>query len=285
MASPAHVIVDGSDDALLADRAVLRVAALERLWSRFIPSSEISALNRSGGRWLALTWETFDLVERAVHGWRATAGLFDPTITSLLIALGHDEVFGGSGEPWRLGAGEIELDRARSRVRLPAGVAFDPGGIGKGLAADIVVAELLDEGASRVCVNLGGDLALGGVPPEGGWTVGIADPSDRDVDLERLRVHSGGVATSSRLARTWTQGDQARHHLVQPLAGVPAGHHSPRSVTVLADEAWWAEALGTAVAVASDETGHELLRAAGATAVIVDHAGRVHHLRPTRERR
>ena len=53
-------------------------------------------------------------------------------------------------------------------MRLPAGAGFDPGGIGKGLAADLAVAEALTEGAAGVCVNLGGDVRLEGSAPDGG---------------------------------------------------------------------------------------------------------------------
>ena len=47
---------------------------------------------------------------------------------------------------------------AADAVALPVGTGFDPGGIGKGLAADIVVDELVAEGAAGMCINLGGDV-------------------------------------------------------------------------------------------------------------------------------
>ena len=40
----------------------------------------------------------------------------------------------------RRGADGIEVDDDEGTVRLPFDVAFDPGGIGKGLAADLVAA-------------------------------------------------------------------------------------------------------------------------------------------------
>src|SRR4029078_51858 len=53
----------------------------------------------------------------------------------------------------------------REAVRLPAGTGFDPGGIGKGLAADIVVDEIRADGADGVCVNPGGDVRVDGPSP------------------------------------------------------------------------------------------------------------------------
>src|SRR6185503_17312209 len=62
-------------------------------------------------------------------------------------------------------------------VRLPHGCGFDPGGVGKGLAADKVVADLIGAGAAGACVNLGGDLRVAGRAPAGGdWTIGVEDP-------------------------------------------------------------------------------------------------------------
>ena len=46
-----HVVVNGDADML--DIAEQRIAALDRCWSRFDESSEISQLNAQPGRWVA----------------------------------------------------------------------------------------------------------------------------------------------------------------------------------------------------------------------------------------
>ena len=64
---------------------------------------------------------------------------------------------------------------------MPDGIGFDPGGVGKGLAADLVVDAVMADGAGGACVNLGGDLAVRGVGPHGGgWTVTVEGPSVDD---------------------------------------------------------------------------------------------------------
>src|SRR5207302_3615788 len=93
--------------------------------------------------------------------------------------------------------------QAHQTVRLPQGAAIDPGGIGKGLAADIVAEEMLEAGAGGVCVNVGGDLRVAGCPPTpAGWTVGVDDPFGGP-PLTTLALQDGAIATSSRLGRTW----------------------------------------------------------------------------------
>ena len=66
------------------------------------------------------------------------------------------------------GATDIDVDPDDRIVTLPAGARFDPGGIGKGLAADLVADELRSFGAAGVCVNVGGDLRVAGAAPGAG---------------------------------------------------------------------------------------------------------------------
>jgi len=70
-------------------------------------------------------------------------------------------------------------------------------------------------------VNLGGDVAVAGPSPAGGWGVGIAahcttSPADAD---EVVALWSGGLATSGTTARTWARGDRRVHHIIDPWTG------------------------------------------------------------------
>ena len=133
------------------------------------------------------------------------------------------------------GCGDVELDRWCRAVRLPAGVALDLGGIGKGAAADEVSAALLDAGvpASRgVLVNLGGDLRARGEAPEPhGWVVEVDDPLETG-RTGLLALAEGAIATSTKLRRAWTRGDRTLHHLIDPRTGEPAESGWRRS-------RWW----------------------------------------------
>ena len=76
---------------------------------------------------------------------------------------------------------QITLDPIVGTVTLGADVEIDPGGIGKGLAADLVVELLLDEAARGALVNVGGDLRVEGTAPTGaGWVVAVTDPTHAD---------------------------------------------------------------------------------------------------------
>src|SRR4051794_37339552 len=174
MGSDAHVIVVGGREDL-ADWARLRIDDLERRWSRFLPDSEVSLLNARAGLATTVSVETAELVRRAIDAFRLSGGGFDPTLLGAIIPAGYDRSFEELGptpaagaSPLAVGADEIVVDG--TEVRLPAGTGFDPGGIGKGLAADMVAAETMARGAAGVCINLGGDVRVAGAGPAGeGW--------------------------------------------------------------------------------------------------------------------
>jgi thiamine biosynthesis lipoprotein len=216
-----------------------------------------------------------------VAAWRRTGGRFDPTVLDAMEALGYDRDFRSVRTQPRVrrpsgsapGCAAIRLDPYLPAVTLGDGVHLDPGGIGKGLAADLVVEDLLGAGALGAMVNIGGDLAARGrAPTDDGWIVGIENPSDRSTHVARTTLRSGAVCTSSRVRRAWKTADgEAVHHLVDPSTGTPfAG--DVVSVTVVAGSAWWAEAL-TKVLFGSyaQRTHHSVRRALVAAHALVVH--------------
>lgn len=237
--------------------------------------------------------DTYELVTRSVDAWRATDGAFDPTVLDAMIRHGYDVDFDrvrarGGASPAEAsrprpapGCAGIVCDPVVPSVALPAGVGIDPGGIGKGLAADLVVRERIAAGAEGVLVNLGGDVRISGAPPEGGrWPIGIVDHLDRDAELARIAIGGGAVATSSRERRRWHYAGGPRHHLVDPLTGEPYADDVV-GCTVVAAEGWWAEAQTKAVFAAGASTG--LSRLQGASAIVTDEHGARHATADLRE--
>ncbi len=250
MGSDAHLIVVGGPDHLLDD-AGHRIEQLERLWSRFIDTSEICELNRRAGQDVTVSAETALLVERAIEAWRLTGGSFDPTVLGAVLRAGYDVSFDqmragreSASSPLLIGCTDITVDGCT--VRLPSGTGFDPGGIGKGLAADIVIGEILAGGAQGACVNLGGDLRLAGESPQGGpWTIAIEHPLIAE-PIAMVGLHAGAMATSTTLRRRWSIDGQQRHHLIDPVTG-ESSESDLELTTVIAGEAWIAEVLAKAV--------------------------------------
>ena len=283
MGTTAHILVLGSHADQLVEYAKSRLDQLERKWSRFVPTSEISRANALAGSHLVVSAETLLLVQRAVEGWTRTAGSFDPTVLKAVRGAGYDRDFAlvalaaaslhpTPAEP-APGCAGIVCDERIGTVTVPPGTTLDPGGIGKGLAADLVSAELIERGARGALVNVGGDLRVRGDAPNGGsWDVSIEHPIQPDVELVRIGLLDGAVATTSRAKRSWQTATGAAHHLIDPRTGRPAtsGHSA---VTVVAREAWWAEVVAKAIFV--DELGIEAGDAFGVRVVTVDQDGSV----------
>jgi thiamine biosynthesis lipoprotein len=270
----------GPDDA--ADSARRRIVELEHRWSRFLPDSELSTLNRAGGALAVVSPETFLLVQRAVDAWELTDGAFDPTVLPAMRRLGYDRSFEHlpaprpSGHaPRRTGPAPgcrgIQLFEEIPAVMLPEDVQLDPGGIGKGLAADLVATELLDDGVEGIAVDIGGDVRVAGTNREAdGWTVEIEDPRRAGRYLAGVVLDEGAVATSSTLRRAWHHDGATSHHLVDPATGGSI-ESSLLAAAVVAGEGWWAEALTKLVFTSADSTDGPDLR--GARALTLDAEG------------
>ena len=273
MGSDAHVIVEGGCEQL-ADEARRRLFDLEQRWSRFLPNSEVNRLNDHAGEAIAVSAETVLLVERAVEAWRITGGAFDPTVLGDVIRAGYDRTFEelgstpASASDLLIGCTDIEVDG--DAVRLPVGTGFDSGGIGKGLAADIVAVEVIAAGADGVCINLGGDLRVLGNSSDGSWRVAVEHPSFAD-PIAHIGLEHGAVATSTTLKRRWRVGEEERHHLIDPHTGLPSTTDLTLA-TVIAGEAWIAEVMAKAVLLRGSDRAFDLLDELHTSALVVNRA-------------
>lgn len=258
------------------DNVIAFLMDLENKWSRFLDSSEISKLNNAEGKAVLVCPETVLLVETMRRAARITKGYFDPTTLPILVKSG----FAASRKnntnitnlpksaKWPGNLAEIQI--AGNLVTLPLGTTLDPGGIGKGLAADIAVNRLMQLGASGALVNANGDVVVKGESPQGGpWIIGIENPIDENVEFEQIRLVSGAVATSSRVHQKWEQDGKKVHHLVNPHTGSTAV--TPvLSATVVCANGADAEALAKVPFILEIDSALNFIEQAGAECLIID---------------
>lgn len=288
MGSDVRVVVTGTAGRAFraVDVAFERVAELETRWSRFRSSSDVSRLNSAGGREIVVSDDTIRLVTAMKFGHAATKGAFDPTLVVPLVHLGYGESLDGDGARTDVGA-ELDhrgsVDRilfhrrdGRWFVKAPIGTALDAGGIGKGLAADLVV-ETLGERVEGVLVSIGGDVAVSGRAPEGaGWYVDVLDP-DKVAPISTIRLERGGVATSSTRLRRFDVDGRRRHHLIDPRT-LDSIDNGVLGASVVAGTTAWAEVLTKQVMIGGRVSLTEL-DDLGLAAQLVDRRGVVanHH--------
>ena len=242
----------------LGDAAEVVTAQLEQLdavASRFRADSEVAAL--ATGRASRVSPLLLTLVLVALRAARLTGGAVDPTVGGALSGLGYDRDFPAvpaeSAGPLVVrrvpGWSSVEVDEAAGTVRVPAGVVLDLGATAKAYAADRAARDAAAAAGCGVLVSLGGDVAVAGACPPGGWTVRLADDSAAtDPGLPSVRLRDGGLATSSTAVRRWRRGGVGLHHILDPLTGLPAD--SPwRTVSVAAGSCLDAQIAATATMV------------------------------------
>ena len=253
-------------EALARARAVLEreLEAIELACSRFRPDSELVRLNAASGAEVEVSGLLLEAVRVALLAAEASGGLVDPTVGNTMRSSGYDRpltvvrardgrLFRPSFEPaagWRT----IRVDEPRRTVRAPRGVELDLGATAKALAADRAARAAADATGAGVLVSLGGDVAVAGEPPPGGWSIRLADDhaAPPDAPGPAVSVLSGGLASSGTTVRRWTTAAGELHHVVDPRTGRPAD--SPwRTVTVAAATCVDANTASTAALVLGDD--------------------------------
>lgn len=277
-----------------AESAQQFIAEFDRTLSRFRPDSELCALNADPRPVVPAS----DLMRRAVKAglWAAqqTNGLVDPTMVRELESAGYARSRAGVAPakladalvlaPARCPAApsrerrwrEIKVDDVNKVIRRPPGVAFDTGGSGKGLAADMVVESL--RGYSRVVVDCGGDVRIGGFAARAlPFEVQIEHPVT-GMRAHSLHMGTGGIATSGLNVRIWRRDDGTYgHHLLDPATGEPAWTGIV-GTTALGDTTLEAETTSKAALLSGPDGARKLLARRGG--LIVHEDGQVELVGP-----
>jgi FAD:protein FMN transferase len=272
-----------ADGDLTGAQALL--AEVEARLTRFDPASDLCALNADPGELVAVHPIVGEFVAAALFAGRRTGGLTDATLGRQIVAAGYADDW--SRAPIDLAEALADAPRRRvarasgasgwkrlwvapdrRRVRRPVGLVLDSGGIGKGLAADLIAREL---GRARFVVDVLGDLRVdAGDGP--GLEVAVAHPL-REEPAHVLRLRRGAIATSGITKRLWRDADGApAHHLLDPSTGAPAWT-GVLSATAVARTAVEAEALAKAALLSGPLAGRRVLSALGGVLVLED--GRV----------
>jgi len=215
------------------------LAAIDAALTRFRPDSELSRLNADPRATVPASPLLRAAVRAALWAVQRTDGLVDPTLLGALERAGYVDSLADAppaplaaaleGAPprrpaqprpdqrWRA----VRVDDVAGTIARPPGLRLDLGGVGKGLAADLVAERLAAQ--ARFVVDAAGDVRLGGVrtatrPHE----IDVAHPWDPE-PLGTVRIAAGAIATSGVGSRLWaTRAGGHAHHLLDPSTGAPA---------------------------------------------------------------
>ncbi len=288
------------DDMRTDDWVRAEIEYLEHCWSRFRHDSELNRFLKKAGSGLQsdLSDELLIALDCCARLWTATEGLFDARVRNHLDALGYDRPFrslptnergfrcssrrsngsdrnandrnandrNANDSDGSLTATDgpgffVDLDRKVASVDV--GVLLDFGGVGKGLAADLLAVSLLKHGAAGVCVSLGGDIrSIGFGPYDGGWNIPVMNPFRDDDDVFTTHhLTDGAMVMSTTKIRRWMT-DRLQHHLIDPRTGVPSSG-GVTSVAAAGAQTWWSEGVAKAALIAGRDGAIDLLERLG----------------------
>ena len=225
--------VCGEEHARDAAACALReFERIERVFSRFDPSSELARVNRQAAiRPVTVSIEFFALTARGLQYSRHVAGAFSITLQPLVRLWEH------SAEVERLPSDRqidsalalchpdcVILDAARRSVRFAVpGMSLIFDGLAKGYATDRARAILLERGFTRAMINAGSSsiAVLSPAVDPSPWRLAVRHPADSDLSVGRLWLDRPALSTSGTGERGFTIAGRWFSHLIDPSSGLP----------------------------------------------------------------
>ncbi|MDO9574964.1 MAG: FAD:protein FMN transferase [bacterium] len=235
------------------------IQTLDSLESFFSPKSDVSRINRYED--FIPSGHTIKVVKEAMRIGDITAGAFDITCGPLM------DVWEASKEGIYPRIEEIErarqlvdykrIDTTGGRIRIPEGMEIDLSGIVKGYACEVTCERLKQNGVRTGLVNCGGDIRVFG---EKVFNIGIRHPRNEEI-FRTVKIKDKGIATSGDYENYFESGGKRFHHIIDPSTGYPS--EGCIAVTIVTEDAMYADGLATGLMVMGLERGDSLLEKFG----------------------
>ena len=267
---------DDATASKAAEAAFARAEELEQIMSDYREDSELMRLSREGASApFPVSNDLYDVLAKSIRISELSHGAFDVTVGPLVELWRKARTtrrFPDASELAKAKAlvnyRNIELDAERRTVFLKrAGMKLDLGAIGKGYAADQMLALLQSRGIRQAMVVAGGEVALGAPPPgEAGWRVAIDTPDTGTGNPPcTILLHDAAVSTSGDSKQFVEVNGRRYSHVIDPSTGVAL--EGLASTTVIAKDAATTDALGTALSVMPVQGGIHLAQSLPGVAV------------------
>jgi FAD:protein FMN transferase len=244
--------------------AIEEIKRIEQLFTTFNAGSQTNLINENAGiKPIKVDSEVFNLIERSIAISRITQGAFDITYGSIDKSLWNfDKTMTKLPSPEQalkmvhlINYNNIILDKEKGTVFLKQkGMRIGFGGIGKGYAAEMAKNKLVANKVQSGIINASGDLTSWGTQPNGKpWTIGIANPDQPAAAFSYLEISRKAVATSGNYEKYILINGKKYSHTIDPKTGLPIT--GIKSVTVISDNAEFADAMATPIAVMGIKAG------------------------------
>jgi thiamine biosynthesis lipoprotein len=240
--------------------ALDEMARVDRLLSNYNPASELSRMNQEAPKEpFHASAELFNFVTACRQFYDDTNGTFDPTVGALVRAWGFFSKQPSLPTAEQIAAGKlasgfdkVQIDLGNKTIRYAVpGLEMDPGGIGKGYAADQAIEVLRRLGIRSALVSAGGSSisAIGRPPGQRAWQIAIANPANQSKPVAVVELRDASLSTSGVSRQSLESGSHTYSHIFDPRTGEPV--ETMCQVTVVTQNGSAAEALSKAAFILS----------------------------------
>ena len=280
MGSTIEVQVRGTDEKS-ADIAITAAFSeanrIDTLFSTYIKNNEMWRINNSGKEEIEVDPEIFLMLQKCEEIWKLTDGAFDVAVGKLIDLIDFEKDSPGIPPPGEVlkalentGWKKIKLRKPNVLIK-PVNVRISFNSCVPGYAADRCSRVLEQHGIKNYLLNVGGEIFAKG----NDWKIGIQHPRKENELMGSISVSGKGAATSGDYQQFFRKNGKRYTHIFNPVTGNPA--NECEAVTVIAEDAFTADALSTGIFVLGPEKGIELVeKLKDVEAIIVDSTGTVH---------
>lgn len=263
----------------------------EKIFSRFQEDSELSKINNSVGKEIAVSEKMFAVLQLCLKFNKISGGYFDPRIIENLEKIGYDKDF-GINDFNSVESQEIELEKFETDLQEDVILnaehktvlikkRIDTTGIAKGYTVDEAAQYLKSQSIGNFVVDAGGDMyAYGKNSEDQIWKIGVEGMDD---NMIMLSLNNEGIATSGISRKRWIRGEKKVHHLINPK-DPDNFSYDIKTVTVIEKETVEADGRAKVLVLMGKEKGLEFADKNNIKALFLDYKGNVYLSKAIKEK-
>ena len=240
--------------------ALDEMARVDLLLSNYNSASELSRMNQEAPKEpFHASTELFNFIIACRRFYDDTEGTFDPTVGALVRVWGFFSRHPSQPNAEQIavaklasGFDKVRIDPEERTIRYAVpGLEMDPGGIGKGYAADRAMEVLQRRGIHSALVSAGGSSigAMGHPPGQRAWRIAISNPANPAKAVAEVELRDAALSTSGVSQQSLQAGSHTYSHIFDPRTGEPV--EDMCQVTVVTQNGSAAEALSKAAFILS----------------------------------
>ena len=257
------------------------IALYEARFSRFLPTSELSILNKN--KKMTVSKIFFDVSLKAYELFSLTKGIFNPLVS--ISRFGYNKNFLDietdqknieDESVYDIDFSSVVFDHKSYKIYLNEGQDLDYGGFLKGYLAELITKKIKNYSTMihGVIVNLGGDIYTEGLDQNGNkFTFSIYNPVTKKDDII-VSIYNEALATSGVYKRSWFNFNKKMHHILD-ISGKSNPDNDIVSASVVYKDGSMAEAF-TKVFISMDHIeALKLLKIEDIRFIIIKNTGEV----------